>query len=177
MARNARRAAVAAAGALTLAGALLAGTASADSAQDSRTSSHGERLSTEEMKSAVSVSAARMDVGPMVGGPWSDPEPARFYPGQPNSAPNCATGYACMKIKEGSQPTYTDFWYYFYGLYEVENWIGRGYLNNRQYSGTSFRTYNASGGLIDCYSSYPTGSISNPNWTPVYYIRLSPAGC
>jgi len=160
------------------AGSQLESKASVESSEDSSaTPSHEATLSTEQMASATSVSASRADFELMVGGPWSDPEPAWFYSRQPNTAPDCAPEYACMKIKAGSQPWYYDFWYYDYGVYALENWLGHGYLNNRQTGGATLRTYNASGSLIECYPSNPDAAISNPDWTPVYYIELSPAGC
>ncbi|MFD2419903.1 hypothetical protein [Amycolatopsis pigmentata] len=111
------------------------------------------------------------------GGPWSDPPPAAFYSRQPNSAPECAPGYTCMKIKAGSQSWYYDFWYFDYGYYSLENWVGHGYLNNRQTGGATLRTYDAAGRLIECYASDPNAAVSNPDWTPVYTIQLSAARC
>lgn len=131
-----------------------------------------DRLTAEQMAAATPVAAS-----PRVGGPWSSPEPELFYSNQPDTAPDCGVGYVCMKIKAGSQPWYYDFWYYDYGTYALENWVGSGWMNNRQTGGATLRTYNASGGRIECFESHPDFSFSRPNWSPVYYIQLSPAGC
>jgi hypothetical protein len=158
------------------AGRQLESKASVESSEDgSATQSHEATLSTEQMASATSVSASRADFELLAqGGPWSDPAPAFFISNQLDGAPECAPGYVCMRIQAGPQG-YTEFWYYEYGRYALQNWFGEGWLNNRQTDGATLRLYDEFGDLIFCYQSHPEAAISNQDWTLVYYIELSPA--
>ncbi|MFI2486554.1 hypothetical protein ACH47X_06560 [Promicromonospora kroppenstedtii] len=162
---------------------LLAGTAGtstiarAETGLPEPTARTAQQLSADDMAAARTIAVQPDRFAPLVGGPWSNPAPARFYTNQPDTVPACGVGYACMKIKAGSQSWYTDFWYYDYGVYALENWIGAGWLNNRQTGGATLRTYTESGTVIKCYPSNSNGAVSRPNWSPVYYISLLPQRC
>ncbi|WP_020124361.1 hypothetical protein [Streptomyces canus] len=82
-----------------------------------------------------------------------------------------------MRVQKTPGGLYADFWYYNYGVYSLENWVGMGWMNNRQTGGATVRFLNSSGGLIDCFESDPVFSGSYIDWTPVYFIQLSPSGC
>ncbi|MEU8795756.1 hypothetical protein [Streptomyces sp. NPDC048643] len=136
---------------------------------------HGVQLSAEQMASAMAVPASRADFALKKGGPQSDPDPNFSEWQTVDGTPECAAGYACMRIKAGNG--WLDMWYYNYGVYKLQDWIGPGWLNQRQTGGATLRLLNASGGVIGCYESGVLGAVSHPNWTPVYYIQLSPQGC
>lgn len=157
---------------------LLAGLATAGATASAAPQGPGSQwqLTAEQMTSAEVIPAPRADLAIMKGGPWSDPAPAYFNGDLSDDVSECSPGYACIRVHQYDS-YYADFWYYNYGVYSLENWIGKGWLNNRQTGGATLRTLNASGRLIDCYEGDVNASVSYPDWTPVYYIQLSPQGC
>lgn len=68
------------------------------------------------------------------GGPWGDPAPAYFNGDLSNNGCECSPGYACMRIHQYDAYN-ADFWDYNYGVYSLENWIGKGWFDNRRTRG------------------------------------------
>jgi hypothetical protein len=104
--------------------------------------------------------------------PTSWPAPRNRYL-WPNQYPPCSSGYGCAAVPWAGQ--YYIFDFYYYETYALSDWLGRGTIHNNQTGGAAVRLLNRDGSERHCI---PTGvGRLTVDWTPIWYIRLTPSRC
>jgi hypothetical protein len=86
-----------------------------------------------------------------------------------NSDYPCNVGELCALAWDTSRNMYKVFHLYSCARYSLSGWVGQGFYNNRQTTGTVARFYNSAGATL-WTSTAPSGH-HNANWDPVWSIR------
>ena len=84
----------------------------------------------------------------------------------------CPTGYACAWVYSNGH--YYEFKFYYYNTYRLYNWYNFGSFQNAQTGGAGAAVLDINGRPIVCNRPGETAGL---DWTPAYYIRLTPNAC